>query len=61
MIFPPWGICVVMTREDFLDEELGEGNVGRYPQVQAIGTGGKCLGVPPAWLGIIIFMEARKE
>lgn len=45
----------------FLDEELGKGNVGRCHQVQVIGTGGKYLGVLAAWLGIISFMEARKE
>lgn len=43
----------MMKREDFLDEELGKRNVGRYPQVQVIGTGEKCLGVLAAWLGII--------
>lgn len=44
-----------------LDKELGKGNGGRYHQVQVIGTGGKCLGVLAAWLGVISFMEARKE
>lgn len=38
-----------------------KGNVGRYHQVQVIGTGGKCLGVLAACLGIISSMEARKK
>lgn len=56
-----WRICVVMKREDLLDEELGKGNIRWYLQVQVIGTGGKCLGVLAAWLGIISFKKARKE
>lgn len=50
-----------MKRKDFLGDELGKGNAGRYSQVQLIGTRGKCFGVLAAWLGIISFMEARKE